>query len=49
LNKDILPKIMDVVVPKWMIICCDQTKFGGEKNGNKMKNDDNVCKHCKNG
>jgi hypothetical protein len=30
-NSTKCPKIMDVVVQKWMIICWAQTKFGGNK------------------
>ncbi len=45
----ISPKIMDVVVPKWMIICWAQTKLGGKKMETRWRMMIMHAKHCRNG
>jgi hypothetical protein len=45
----ISPKIMDVVVPKWMIICWIQTKLGGKKMETRWRMMIMHAKHCRNG
>jgi hypothetical protein len=45
----ICPKIMDVVVRKWMIICWAQTKFGGKQMETRWERIIMHAKHCRNG